>query len=119
MTLSAENNGINFSVIEDKFSIEHELSYVDLLKSTTEGTSFARKRRLSSSPRKQGIGANGATLETNPTIELLREYNRELRNLLIHEYGCDPQTHPLLRRNTEVLNFKIEFHDLLARDLSC
>ena len=98
VTLSAENNGINLSVIEDKFSIEHELSYVDLLRSTTKGASFARKRRLSSSPRKQGIGTNGATPKTNPTIDLLREYNRELCNLLMHEYECDPQTHPLLKK---------------------
>ena len=98
IALLIKNNDINLSVIEDKFSIEHELSYVDLLRSTTKGASFARKRRLSSSPRKQGIGTNGATPETNPTIDLLREYNRELCNLLIHEYECDPQTHPLLKK---------------------
>ena len=44
VALSAENNDINLSVIEDKFSIEHELSYVDLLRSTTKGASFARKK---------------------------------------------------------------------------
>jgi hypothetical protein len=31
----------------------------------------------------------------------LRQYNTELRNLLINEYGCDPTTHPLLKKFDE------------------
>ena len=31
----------------------------------------------------------------------LRQYNTELRNLLINEYGCDPKTHPLLKKIDE------------------
>ena len=88
--------------IEEKYIIEHALKYVDLLKSTTRSVSSFRRKHRSNSPKKQRKKNDNLALNMPQVLFTeLRQYNTELRNLLINEYGCDPTTHPLLKKFDE------------------
>ena len=97
-----DNNIIDMDDIEEKYIIEHALKYVDLLKSTTRSVSSFRRKHRSNSPKKQRRKNDNLALNMPQVLFTeLRQYNTELRNLLINEYGCDPTTHPLLKKIDE------------------